>query len=154
MANYIAELRRLAEHCDYSSFLDEMLQDRLVCGVGEEAVQRCLLTETDLTFAKAQDLAIAAEYAKKRTQEMRDLHSPEAAEVCYIDRNISHKAPNSSSMQGKNPGKVKTPPSSVGKCWRCGGTHNMGNCHFAHAVCHFCGKKGHIVRACRQKMAK
>ncbi|CAN8032958.1 unnamed protein product, partial [Ixodes persulcatus] len=39
IADYIAELRRLAEHCDFGSTLDDMLRDRLVCGLPEESLQ-------------------------------------------------------------------------------------------------------------------
>ena len=33
IASYVAELRRLSEHCGYGQSLDEMLRDRLVCGL-------------------------------------------------------------------------------------------------------------------------
>ena len=33
IANYVAELRSLAEHCNYGEALSEMLRDRLVRGV-------------------------------------------------------------------------------------------------------------------------
>ena len=33
VADYVAALRRLAEHCALGNMLDEMLRDRLVCGI-------------------------------------------------------------------------------------------------------------------------
>ena len=33
MAQYLAELRKLTEHCDFRDNLDEALRDRLVCGI-------------------------------------------------------------------------------------------------------------------------
>ena len=33
IAEYIAELRQLAEHCNYGTILQDMLRDRLVCGL-------------------------------------------------------------------------------------------------------------------------
>ncbi|CAN8031231.1 unnamed protein product, partial [Ixodes persulcatus] len=39
IADYIAELRRLSKHCDFGSTLDDMLRDRLVCGLREESLR-------------------------------------------------------------------------------------------------------------------
>ena len=50
IAAYVAELLGLAEYCNYGDSLNEMLRDRLVCGVTDQRVQRRLLTEADLTF--------------------------------------------------------------------------------------------------------
>ncbi|KMQ86678.1 hypothetical protein RF55_14283 [Lasius niger] len=48
VADYVADLRRLSEHCGFETTLDSMLQDRLVCGIADEAIQRRLLAETDV----------------------------------------------------------------------------------------------------------
>ena len=48
IAEYVAELRKLALHCDYKDALSEMLRDRLVCGVNDDRMQRRLLSETKL----------------------------------------------------------------------------------------------------------
>ena len=58
-----------------------MLRDRLVCGIKDSRVQRRLLSETDLTFKKAFELAQASEVAEKNA---RDLHKPSMATESYI----------------------------------------------------------------------
>ena len=40
VAAYVAALRELTEHCSYGTTLQEMLRDRLVCGVNHEGIQR------------------------------------------------------------------------------------------------------------------
>ena len=40
VADYVAALRRLAEHCALANMLDKMLRDRLVCGINNFAVQK------------------------------------------------------------------------------------------------------------------
>ena len=35
IANYVADLCHIAKHCDFENALDDMLRDRLVCGVNE-----------------------------------------------------------------------------------------------------------------------
>ncbi|CAN7977120.1 unnamed protein product, partial [Ixodes persulcatus] len=71
IADYIAELRRLSEHCDFGPTLDDMLRDRFVCGLREESLQRRLLSEPELTFSVAKEKAIAAEYAHRQTERIR-----------------------------------------------------------------------------------
>ena len=68
---YVAELRRLAEHCNYRDSLNDMLRVRLVCGVNDQRVQRRLLAEADLTFQKAYDIAIAMEAAERNARELQ-----------------------------------------------------------------------------------
>ena len=51
IANYVTELRRLAEHCNYGEALSELLRDRLVW------VQKKLLGEADVMLERAIQLA-------------------------------------------------------------------------------------------------
>ena len=53
----MAELRRLAVHCDFENYLDQALRDRLVCGLRSENTQKCLLCEANLPLARAVELA-------------------------------------------------------------------------------------------------
>ena len=78
VAGYIAELRRLSEHCQFADSLDTMLRDRLVCGINDERMQRRLLAEPDLTCKKAVQLAQAIESAE---QNVRDLHKSSSRDL-------------------------------------------------------------------------
>ncbi|KAJ8419115.1 hypothetical protein AAFF_G00006140 [Aldrovandia affinis] len=53
VSEYMAELRRLAEHCQFGQGLSDALRDRLVCGLHNEGVQKRLLTEDNLTLTRA-----------------------------------------------------------------------------------------------------
>ena len=64
VADYVAELRRLSEYCKYDVTLTDMLRDCLVCGINDHRMQRRLLAEKELTFAKALELAQAMEAAR------------------------------------------------------------------------------------------
>lgn len=48
---------KLQIHCKFDNYLDQALRDRLVCGLRSEGIQKCLLTEADLTLKKALELA-------------------------------------------------------------------------------------------------
>ena len=43
IADYVAELQRLAEFCNYGKTLDKMLRDRLVWGVRDASIRKKLL---------------------------------------------------------------------------------------------------------------
>ena len=128
VGEFVAELRRLSEHCKFDATLDDMLRDRLVCGIRDVRTQRRLLAESDLKLKKAFELAQAAEVAEKNA---KDLRKPIVGAV--------HALP-------KQPG---TPVSD--NCSRCGGKHAAATCRFKDAECHFCHKKGHLAKVCRTK---
>ena len=67
IATYVAELRKIAEHCDFGAVLSDMLRDRLVCGTVHKGIQRRLLVETALTFDKALEISLGAEAADKNS---------------------------------------------------------------------------------------
>ncbi|KAL1480420.1 hypothetical protein MTO96_051040 [Rhipicephalus appendiculatus] len=71
IADFVADLRRPSEHCEFGVSLEDMLRDRLVCGVRDEALQRRLLAETAFDFKKAYEKAVAAEYATRQTAAIR-----------------------------------------------------------------------------------
>ena len=71
IAEYVAELHRLATHCAFGDYLDDALRDRLVCGLLHSRTQRRLLSEADLSLAKAMAKAQgmeAADHNVKKTQ--------------------------------------------------------------------------------------
>ena len=71
--NYVAELRKLSEHCEYNNQLEDMLRDRLVCGIGNVQIQTKLLSEKSLTFKKAFDMAVAMETASENSKSISNM---------------------------------------------------------------------------------
>ncbi len=53
ISDYIAALKALAEYCCFGDSLNDMLRDRLVCGVQDGGIQKRLLQESDLSFKQA-----------------------------------------------------------------------------------------------------
>ena len=128
VAVFLAELRRLSEHCNFGDTLDKMLRDRLVCGINNQKYQRQMLAETDLTLKKATDLAQAMEAADRNSKDL-------ASSVGRI--NVVRRQQFS--------GRQST------TCYRCGGKHVATDCQFKEAECYCCGKKGHLAKVCRSK---
>ena len=140
--DFVAELRRLSEHCQFAGSLDDMLRDRLVCGVRDGRLQRRLLAEPDLTFRKAFELCQASELAEKNAQE---LQAGQKQNQKVAGASVLALYPSSSGGKQQTPGHQPA-------CYWCNGTQHLAkDCRFRSAACHACGKKGHIAKACRSK---
>ena len=70
VGDFVAGIRKLSTHCNFGEFQENMLRDRLVCGLKSEHIQNKLLAQADLTFAKALSMAIAIETAYKDASEL------------------------------------------------------------------------------------
>ena len=129
IAQFVAELRRLAVHCEFEGTLEIMLRDRLVCGVRDPQLQKRLLAERQLTFSKALELAQAFESAESSSRDIQAVRSPSVPlPVHSVDK------------------KGLSVPDSV-SCFRCGGKHYATTCKLKSVTCNNCGKTGHILRS-------
>ena len=148
VSTYIAELKKLASLCDFDGevWLPQMLRDRLVCGIGDSRMQRRLLAEEDLTFDKALQLVQAMESADQSASALTpDSGKADVNQVTYRK------------YRGGKPKQVDTPTRSKppdGQCYRCAGEHSADNCRFKNVDCRYCGKRGHIARACRMRLQR
>ena len=71
VVQYVAELCKLSEKCDFGEYLEQALRGRLVCGLVNEKVQQRLLSESKLSLKKAFEIAQGTETAQKETYKMR-----------------------------------------------------------------------------------
>ena len=68
---FVADLKVMADRCEFGTSLDSMLRDRFVCGLADQSLQKRLLTEEDtLTFEQAQRIALASETAAKSARQL------------------------------------------------------------------------------------
>lgn len=74
----MANLRQLSEHYEFGTTLNDMLRDRLVCGINNDQYQRRLLAEKKLTFEKDLELAQSMEAADKNVRVLCPTTSLEA----------------------------------------------------------------------------
>ena len=114
MSNFGAELRKMAEPCKFpAEILDDMLRDRLVVDcIKNDSVQRRLLAEAQLTYAKALEIAVSMEMAAKNAREVQR----ENGSVHKMEKSDSFKG-NDRCDDRKSTDYPRKP------CWRCGGKH-------------------------------
>jgi len=137
---YMAALRQLAEHCNFSEHLKKMLRDRLVCGINEVKIQRRLLAEAQLTHKLAVVIAVGMQVASTNAQELQ--HSTETMTVSRDVNRLQTEAV----LQKRKAG------AGVRECYTCGSKHEASECRFQDAECHKCKKRGHIARKCQRRI--
>ena len=133
IADYLAELRRLARDCNFGSSLDSMLRDRLVLGANDDAMQQKLFAERSLTLEKALSIAQAHESAAEGKL-MVQTKSPEDLHFVQTSANTSNR-------------NLPTR-----RCYRClSKRHLASKCPFLERKCYKCSKMGHTAAACKAK---
>ena len=65
IADYVAVLRKASEFCCFENALEDRLLEQLVIGVGDERMQRRLLSEKTLDFSNAVRICLALETSTK-----------------------------------------------------------------------------------------
>lgn len=161
VSTFVAGLRKIAEYCEYGVVLSDMLRDRVVCGIRDKSVQRRLLWETELTFDKALEIALAAETADKDSKRLTDCDQDSTPGQTQIRGKIT--GTDTTPVYKLNSGEKRYPPARPGdankssareqECYRCGGRHHPSRCTFLEYKCHFCKRKGHLAKMCRKKAA-
>lgn len=141
VAQFVAALREIAEHCEYKDNLQEMIRDRLVCGINHDGIQKRLLTEKDLPYAKALEIALAMETAEKGNKELKA-----ATTVSHDVHYTSPRPIPSTSMVDPGKQQKMTTP-----CDRCLGKHSPASCKHRITECLACKKVEHLARACKTK---
>ena len=117
----------MPETCEFGSLKDDLIQDRLVCGIRDNGQRKKLLQEPKLTLEKCLDSCRAAEAAKLQVQDMSS-QSKESSEV--------------NTLKSARP---KSSPSMVDDCKFCGKSHerNREKCPAFGQIC-----KNHVASKC------
>ena len=129
IADYVAVLRKASQHCSFENALEDRLLEQLVIGVGDERMQRRLLSEKTLDFSNAVRICLALETSAKDAHLLSS--NGERAEAVQAVR---------AGSSGMSAGRV---------CWRCSGAnHSADVCRFRNSKCYNCSGMGHVSKAC------
>lgn len=171
---FITTLKKLASHCEFDTFLDDALRDRLIVGLVDEACQRKLLGESSLNFHKACEKALDSELVKNQSNQINN-----KSQVNWIEKNVNNKSQskNSSDQFKKRTSAVSSssqstnrngadeskrnsqtysqsqqgPYNGASQCYRCGRNHDARTCPAKQWECYNCKIKGHVSVMCRKK---
>ena len=124
MDDFVTKLKMQAQLCEFGLQEDDLIRDRIVCGLKDYSVTERLLRELpdELTLKRAIEIAQAAEASK---QQMRMLKNESNVDLHVDDVRFNRKS--------KDIRK--------GTCWKCNKRHDFGKCTaFGHS-CYRCGEK-------------
>ena len=125
IAVYVAALRKLVSTVPMET-LNEMIRDRLVCGVNHDTIQPRFLAEKELTFERAFEDALSVEAAEKNSKIIKNGSNGKQETLHYSETGFTHKDRKSDKEFNKNP-----------TCYQCGGPHLAPSCRFKENICRF-----------------
>ena len=134
---YYAELKKLAQRCDFDASFDQRLKEQLLVGVNGEIYFKILLADTfDFKQITSSDL----------------LNKMSTLETAYVTESNDNGNSNVNKVKQSNWKNKQHKNKNDGNCRRCGKTgHSSDDCRFKNCECNTCGKRGHISKVCRSK---
>ncbi|XP_041350800.1 uncharacterized protein LOC121369792 [Gigantopelta aegis] len=134
---YVTSLRKLVKTCNFNTYEDHMLRDRIVLGVRDDTVRQKLLEDRKLTLSSCIEVCRAHESSHIQAKAI----TSSAPRV--IDRVNRRNSPGTKhTVQQK-------------KCKKCGRLHKPHDvCPAKDAECRKCSKKGHYAAMCYSKVGK
>ena len=167
ISDFVKEIKTLAHTCEFGDTLTVMLRDRFVMGIAHNQTQQNLLSEPDLTFQKAVDVALTREAAIRDMKKIKNQNSSQSDSTVYKIQQKSSYSHNKSKSNSNSNGNYKkqfsdNPKSGQNsrnqnenkprdKCSGCGAWHWKKDCPFLSAECFSCKKVGHISKMCQNK---
>lgn len=156
---YIADLKTLAKTCEFAALHNELIRDRVVCGIHNNHVRKLLLKERDLTLTKAHEICKINEQTEAHLQTLTKPNSagnpvhmlkPDRAKARYKGKaRHSHTFTQKSASANASSASDKSQP-HVNKCPNCDDTHPKNRCKAYGKKCLYCEKLGHFRKCCRK----
>ena len=149
---YVTALKLMTRNCAFGTLEEELIRDRIVCGVSSEKIKERLLRERDLTLDKAIDLCRAEEKSKTQLKCISEEVSADLLLVHAINpRPKRQPTVSHGSLPNEEAGAVKPisnqHPTSI--CRNCGYQHKRDKCPAFGKRCNKCHKFNHFARYCR-----
>lgn len=156
ITEYIVKLKDLSKNCEFGTFLQEALRDRLVCGLVSEKIQSRLLSEDKLTFNNACKIGISMELTEIETKSMQPnfINKVKLSGQFKKPENVTNNQSRSQSGADVNyKNKHQSSSYATKQCFRCGRNHNPEICRAKSWECFFCHKMGHTSKMCRKRQS-
>ena len=69
--DFVTELKRLSDECEFETLKDSLIKDMLICGVLDNHLRERMLREPEINLDKAIKLGQAAEETKKHSRDLK-----------------------------------------------------------------------------------
>ena len=139
--DYLTTLKEMIRICEYGAMADELLKDRLICGIKEDMVQKMLLQKQNLTLAMRIDMCQMAEVA---TKQVKSIAETDTAMVQVVRK---HK------QDTHSKGYVKKQEYRQVNCNYSGKRHvrERDKCTAFGQKCQLCGTMNRVASVCRSQ---
>ncbi len=139
---FITALHALAETCEFDSFKEQLIRDRIVVGIANPELSKQLQLITGLTLQKAIDTVRANEDVAKQQEAQRAAQSEATKQTSTSSVDRVYQRSRSKSDRKSD-------------CSRCGEPfHGRESCPARRAKCHTCHRYGHYSRMCQSASDK
>lgn len=169
------DLKKIATNCEFGNMRDDLITDRIVCGIRNSKVRDRLLRETKLTLTKALEICKMAERTEvhikeivynqgesSAVQEVRMRSNGKTSEKLTNENNRKWNNSNyrykinegASTSNARNQGQVNNHCSRqklIINCTRCGRNHGISACPAYNKVCARCKKRNHFANCCKAR---
>ena len=149
-------VRTLTDTCSFGNLKEEMIRDRLVCGISDNALRKKLLQESQLTLEECMDYCRVAEAANSQLKEISS-HGPDT--VNYLSKSKKGKPQSQPQFRaqpklGRNTGSPANKQMIMRDCKYCGRRHERKKekCPAFGKTCNKCGGKDHFSNVCQQQI--
>lgn len=133
---YVSDLRNKAQSCRFGDLQEELIRDRLVCGILNDGIRKLLLCNNELTLAKAIETCQIHELTDQHT---KTLAGPKRnlSNVDSVPQTIKRK-----SFRTPTPRLDKFAPQQIYNCSNCERNHEAKweRCPAYGQQCHRCNK--------------
>lgn len=157
---FMNALQGLAQKCGFdNNTLLDMLRDRVVQGVRSNDLRIRLMSTPNLDYFMARSMVIQYETIHRESRLLAQgatAHhvSNQGYKTSKKQQRQQHHPNRQSANPSGNSNPQSNPSNSSGnrfwkKCGRCKKRHDWRTCSAKQLVCHKCGVKGHIAKACR-----
>ena len=156
--DFIMELHCLADRCSYGELRNEMIRDRIVVGLLNEALAEKLQLDSKLTLETAVTTTRQSEGVQKQQSVVRgkstvnNTELVDAVDAVHSSQGVKNKFQHKQVARNFAPGRTPAAQQNkVERCPRCGKSpsHSRHQCPARDAVCHRYQKKGHFQTMCR-----
>lgn len=110
---FVTELRKLGEHCNFGTLLDDFIKDRIVVGIRDQVLSETLQLDPDLTLDKAIQKCRQKETVRRQQVEMQNMGAIPKSTIDRVQRN---------KYECNRPERVQydKPDTTITTCYNCG----------------------------------
>ena len=155
--DFIAELRRKAEHCDYGAAKEDFICDKIINAVNDEKISERLLELPDeevklnKVIQVCRQVELTAAHLKVIKGDKGSASSDEKSSVNHVRQKSDKSAWKRGRARGRARGRGDTCQSNSSRssdvCDKCCLVHQQGQCKASYRRCDVCGEKGHYAKS-------